>query len=203
VLYSNLGPGLLAVVVERLTHQTFQEALTRLVLSPLQIEGYLGSEPPRTPAVIAGKLGEQTGTSLEPYNTPFWRSLGLPWGGLVTNASGTLALVRAFAGILGGFLSTRLIFEATRDQTGGLGGGFFEPLWWPRSPWGLGAELRGDKSPHWTPPQASSESFGHAGASDCLVWHDPVADISWAILGAYTFESWWTQWHRIGAAIFL
>ena len=50
VVYSNLGPGLLAIVVERLTRQPFADALTRLVLSPLQIEGYLGVEPPRTPA---------------------------------------------------------------------------------------------------------------------------------------------------------
>lgn len=203
VRYSNVGFGLLAIVVERLTRQSFREALAQQVLSPLQIEGYLGLEPPRAPAAITGRLGEKAGTPLEPYNTPFWRALALPWGGLVTDTRGALALVRAFASIPVGFLSRRMLFEATHDQTGGLGGGFFEPLWWPHSPWGLGAELRGDKNPHWTPAQASSESYGHAGASGCLVWHDPVADLSWAILGACTFETWWTQWHKMGAAILL
>ncbi len=203
VRYSNVGPGLLAIVVERLTRQTFQEVMNQLVLTPLQIDGYLGREPARAPAAIAGRLGTKAGTSLEPYNTAFWRSLGLPWGGLVTDARGALALVRAYAGIPTGFLSRQALFEATHDQTSGLSGGFFQPLWWPRSPWGLGAELRGDKNPHWTPEQASSESFGHAGASGCLVWHDPVADLSWVIMGACTFETWWTQWHKIGAAILL
>jgi D-alanyl-D-alanine carboxypeptidase len=37
--YSNLGPGLLAVIVERQTGQDFAGALTHLVLDPLGIEG--------------------------------------------------------------------------------------------------------------------------------------------------------------------
>lgn len=201
VLYSNLGPGLLAIVVERLTGKPFHEVLAEQVMQPLKIEGSLGIEPPRPASAIGGALGKHAGTPLEPYNSAFWRALALPWGGLVTNAIGVLALVRAFAGIPDGFLARKTGFDATHDQTGGLGGGFFEPLLWQVSPWGVGVELRGEKTPHWTPPQASSESFGHAGASGCLVWHDPVAGLSWAILGPRTFEGWWTQWAAIGAAV--
>ena len=36
-------------------------------------------------------LSEHTGTHLDPYNSPFWRSLALPWGGLLTTATGALA----------------------------------------------------------------------------------------------------------------
>jgi CubicO group peptidase (beta-lactamase class C family) len=201
VLYSNLGPGLLAIAIEQLTGQPFHETLNEQVLQPLHIEGYLGVEPPRQPAAIAGALGEHAGTSLEPYNTPFWRALALPWGGLVTDADGALALVRAFAGEPHGFLAHETAFDAVHDQTDGLAGGFFEPLWWSSSPWGMGLELRGEKQPHWTPLQASSESYGHAGASGCLVWHDPLAGLTWAVLGTRTFEHWWTQWPAIGTAI--
>ncbi len=98
------------------------------------MEGYLDVEPPRRPAILAGDLGERTGTPLEPYNSAFWRSLALPWGGLLTTAAGVLALVRAFAGVPADFLPHDLVLEATRDQTGALGGGLFEPLWWPSSP---------------------------------------------------------------------
>lgn len=201
VHYSNLGAGLLAIVVERLTGQRFASALNELVLTPLGIEGYLGVEPPRPPARVAGHLGEHAGTVLEPFNSAFWRSLALPWGGLLTNAAGALRLVDAFAGVPAGFLPHALLTEATSDQTGGLAGkmaGMFE---WPRSPWGLGPELRGDKSPHWTPPEASPASFGHAGASGCLAWADPAADVAWAILGARTLETWWMDWPAIGSAI--
>ena len=51
VHYSNVGPGLLAIVVERLTGLAFGPALTQLVLAPLGIDGYLGVEPPQQPAM--------------------------------------------------------------------------------------------------------------------------------------------------------
>lgn len=202
VLYSNVGIGLLATIVERLTRQPFRVALSELVLAPLHIDGYLGVEPPRQSAVIVGALGEHAGTSLAPYNSPFWRALGVPWGGLITTAAGTIALVQAFAGMPSDFLPRDLREDAIRDQTNGLSGGFFKPLWWSHSSWGLGVELRGDKNPHWTPTQASPISFGHAGASGCLVWHDPLADFSWTILGNRLFGSWWMRWQTIGTAIY-
>jgi len=201
VLYSNLGPGLCAIVVERLTGQAFRDALSDLVLRPLGIEGCLGAEPPRIPAAILQQPDGHTGTPLESYNSPFWRSLAMPWGGLVTTAAGAIALVRAFGGEPAGFLSPALLADALRDQTVGLGGGFFEPLWWPRCPWGVGVELRGDKNPHWTLAQAGPASYGHAGASGCLVWRDPAAGLTYAILGTRTFESWWPRWPEIGEAI--
>ncbi|MBK6767535.1 MAG: beta-lactamase family protein [Ardenticatenales bacterium] len=201
VQYSNVGSGLLAIVVERRTGLPIREALETHVLSPLGIEGTLGSEPPRPPAVLTGELGDHAGTALEPFNSPFWRSLGMPWGGLLTTAAGALALVRAYAGVPAGFLPADILADATRDQTGGLGGGLFGSLRWPRCPWGLGAELRGDKAPHWTPAEASPDSFGHVGASGCLAWCDPAADVAWAILGTRTFERWWRAWPSIGAAV--
>lgn len=200
VRYSNVGPGLLAVVVERLTGRPFAVALADLVLAPLGIDGHLGVEPPRAPAAIGGRLGDHAGTALEPFNSPFWRSLAFPWGGLVTTAAGALALVEAFAGRPAGFLPPALCAEAVRDQTGGLAGGLIAPHRWPRCPWGLGVELRGDKRPHWTPRTAAPDSFGHVGASGALAWFDPRADTAWAILGARTFEKWWQTWPSIGAA---
>lgn len=202
VTYSNVGYSLLAVVVEQLTGRPFAAALAGLVLTPLGIEGYLGSEPPRPPAKLAGTLGEHAETELEPYNSAFWRSLALPYGGLVTTAGGALGLVRAFAGVPAGFLPSNLLAEATTDQTGGgLEGGLFEPLLWPRCPWGLGVELRGNKTPHWAPVEVSPASFGHSGASGCLAWADPVSGAAWAILGTRTLGGWWREWPAIGSAI--
>ena len=191
VRYSNLGPGLLAVVVERLTGRVVSRVLEEQVFGPLGIEAYLGAEPPRSPAVIADVQSEHTGTDLEPFNSSFWRSLALPWGGMLTTVQGSVALARAFRGDPSGFLSDALCAEATRDQAGGLGGGFFKPMLWERCPWGLGVELRGSKSPHFTPAEASPASFGHAGASGCLTWLDPEADLAWAIAGLRISDNGW------------
>ena len=38
--------------------------------------------------------------------------------------------------------------------------------------WGLGFEIRGHKSPHWTAPSASPETFGHFGQSGTFLWID-------------------------------
>jgi CubicO group peptidase (beta-lactamase class C family) len=200
VNYSNVGMGLLAIVVERRTGRPFAAALADLVLIPLGIEGYLGDEPPRAPVWIAGEVGARTGTGVDPLNSPFWYSLALPWGGLVTTAAGALALVRAFAGHPAGFLSPDLLAEATRDQTRGLAGAMTVPSG-RRSRWGLGVELRGDHARHWTPAEASPTSFGHVGTSGSLAWVDPTVGIAWAMLGARYFVDWWRDWPAIGAAI--
>lgn len=202
VTYSNVGFGLLAIVVERVTGHSFSTALAELVLVPLGIEGYLGVEPGRSPAWVVGELGEHAGTPLSPYNSAFWRRLSLPWGGLITTAAGALGLVRAFARIPANFLPSALLAEATHDQTDGLSGGLVSGvLEWPHCAWGLGVELRGDKVPHFSPAQASPASFGHAGASGCLAWCDQKARVAWAMLGCRTFQSWWQSWPAIGAAI--
>jgi beta-lactamase class C len=202
VNYSNVGYGLLGIVVERVTGQRFPVALDELVLTPLGIEGYLGVEPPRLPARITGDLGEHAGTDREPYNTPHWRAQGSPGGGLVTTAAGALGLVQAFTGQPTEFLSSATLAEATRDQTGGLPGGIMAGvLEWPRCPWGLGVELRGEKTPHLAPAEAAPTSFGHGGASGALVWVDPTVGVAWAMLGTRTFLSWWRAWPKIGAAV--
>ena len=206
VTYSNVGFGLLALVVERRTQLPFATALSSLVLDPLGIEGYLGVEPPREPGRVAGKLGEHGGTDREPFNSPFWRSLALPWAGLVTTAGGALALVRAFMGRPTAFLPPELHMAAISDQTGGLAGGFTGYMEWQPCPWGLGPELLGTKSPHMAPAGASPASFGHSGYSGCLAWADPSAadgeGVAWAILGGTRHaRGWRTFWQPLGESL--
>jgi beta-lactamase class C len=191
VQYSNVGYGLLAAIVERHAGKDFPTALADLVLRPLGVEGYLGAEPPRAPAVVADARGEHAGGELEPFNSSFWRSLALPWAGLVTTVDGALALVRAFTGVSPGFLSPELCVEAVRSHTGELDGGFVAPLFWSPCPWGLGPEVRGRKAPHWAPAEAGQDSFGHSGASGALAWAAPAHKVAWAILGARTADNGW------------
>jgi beta-lactamase class C len=191
VQYSNVGYGLLAQVVEARTGQEFAVALNDLVLGPLGIEGYLGGDLPRAPAVVADVRGRHRGGEIEPFNSTFWRDLALPWAGFVTTAAGALAVVQAFRPQPDGFLSDQVRAEAVRSHTGDLPGGFAEPLMWERCAWGLGPEVRGDKSPHWVPAQAGADSYGHSGASGALAWFAPARGVAWAILGARTADNGW------------
>ncbi len=41
--------------------------------------------------------------------------------------------------------------------------------------WGLGTEIKGSKTPHWTGAKNSSRTFGHFGQSGSYLWVDPEA----------------------------
>lgn len=199
VQYSNVGYGLLALAVERVVRRAFREVLRELVVEPLGVEAYLGDEPPRPPARHADVRGSSAGTDVEVYGTPFWRGLAVPWGGMVATVGAALAFLRAFTGWPVDLLRPETRRAATSSQTGDLAGGFLPPLAWSRGLWGLGPELRGDKSPHWAPASASPASFGHAGASGAFAWYDPAVDLAWALVGTRTAENGWLL--RRGAAI--
>ena len=55
------------------------------------------------------------------------------------------------------------------------------------NPFGLGVEVRGAKSPHWTGKGNSPRTFGHFGQSGSFMWVDPVAERQAVFLGAEPF----------------
>ncbi len=68
--------------------------------------------------------------------------------------------------------------------------------------WGLGAEIRGSKEPHWTPPSASMQTFGHFGMSGSYLWVDPTRDLSAVFLGSEPFGEWHKEnWPQLGEQI--
>jgi CubicO group peptidase (beta-lactamase class C family) len=58
------------------------------------------------------------------------------------------------------------------------------------NPWGLGFEIRGTKSPHWTGADNSEATFGHFGRSGCFLWVDPVLDGCCAVVTDRDFGPW-------------
>jgi len=191
VAYSDVGYGLLAIVLERITRRSYQDVINELVIQPLGIEAYLGIEPPRIPAMITDPPDQHAGTPLERWNTPFWRSLGEPWVGMVTTPAGTLGLLRAYLGMPKDFLLPETRAAAIQDQTGGLGGGF---PWqeWSHCPWGLGPMIITEHMNHWLLPTANPGTVCFGGYSGCAVFADPAADEAWSIHGTRTAAD---DWH--------
>lgn len=56
--------------------------------------------------------------------------------------------------------------------------------------WGLGFELRGQKSPHWTGELSSPETFGHFGQAGTFLWVDPAAGAACIALTDRVFGDW-------------
>lgn len=56
--------------------------------------------------------------------------------------------------------------------------------------WGLGAELRQHKAPHWTGLDNSPATFGHFGGSGTFLWVDPHARVALVALTDLPFDDW-------------
>jgi CubicO group peptidase (beta-lactamase class C family) len=68
--------------------------------------------------------------------------------------------------------------------------------------WGLGCEIRNQKSPHWTAAGNSPETFGHFGQSGSFLWVDPVANLACVSLSDTDFGPWAAdRWPRLSAAV--
>ena len=68
--------------------------------------------------------------------------------------------------------------------------------------WGLGPELRDNKSPHWTGTRNSPSTYGHFGQSGSFVWADPEAGVALAGLSSEPFGPWAKQaWPAVSDAV--
>jgi CubicO group peptidase (beta-lactamase class C family) len=68
--------------------------------------------------------------------------------------------------------------------------------------WGLGVEVRGSKSPHWTGRRNSPATFGHFGQSGSFLWVDPGAGLACAVLSGRDFGPWAREaWPALSDAV--
>jgi CubicO group peptidase (beta-lactamase class C family) len=130
---------------------------------------------------------------LDPLAMDGTRLEGRPSEGLV----GPVADLAAFAQELlrPRVLPADRLAEATAVALPGLRGvlpgfGLQDP-----NDWGLGFEIRGRKSPHWTGSGNSPATFGHFGRSGTFLWVDPAAGLALACVtdrpfGAWAGEAW-------------
>lgn len=74
-------------------------------------------------------------------------------------------------------------FPHLRGVVPGLGS--FDP-----NPWGLGLEIRGHKTPHWTALGNSPSTFGHFGGSGTFLWVDPDVELACVAISGTDFGPW-------------
>lgn len=125
---------------------------------------------------------------VEPLGLSNTSLIGSPAHGFTSSVGDLLVLAREF-------LAPTLIHEESfRAATtvhfptlpGVLPGvGSFDP-----NPWGLGFEIKGDKSPHWTGTKNGPDTYGHFGGSGSFLWVDPVAGLAAVSLASREFDRW-------------
>lgn len=68
-------------------------------------------------------------------------------------------------------------------------------------PWGLGMEIRGHKSPHWTGSRNSPRTFGHFGGAGTVLWVDPGVAAACVALTDRPFDEWADEAKRAWPAL--
>ena len=144
--------------------------------------------------ILGRRLVEATGAGLEEWvETTVLEPLGMASvlvpGSPAYSGSGTAADLSVFARELA---APRLVSAALAalartpflPQLDGVLPGYGRQV---PNDFGLGLEVRGHKSPHWTGSRNSPATFGHFGQSGSFVWVDPVAGRQAVFLGEQPF----------------
>ena len=174
--YSDLGYALAARMAETVAGKPLPELVRELVLTP---GGLAQTFMPPSPnefgriAHVRGVLAE--GTEGAMYNSPYALGLAHPAFGTVASLPDLLKFGLAFTPHGQPFLSLAGIRAMTTDQTGNDFPGFeVYDVSGSIQPWAIGFMLKGRAV---TPELVSPVSFGHGGASGCIVQVDPAAEI--------------------------
>ncbi|WP_407990412.1 serine hydrolase domain-containing protein [Kitasatospora sp. CMC57] len=160
-LYSNAGFDVLADTLTKASGINFAQYADEAVFAPLGMTSTLINTAHRTPAGAGGLS--------------------------------TVADLARFAAELQAprLLDPSTVHAATREVAWpGLGGVL--PGFGHRRPndWGLGFEIRSEKSPHWTGTHSSPATFGHFGQSGTFLWVDPAAGVACIALTDRDFGPW-------------
>jgi CubicO group peptidase (beta-lactamase class C family) len=147
--------------------------------------------------VLARHLEEATGIPFREYLhdavcAPLSMSATSLDGPAGHGATSSVADLARFAGEV---LTPRMIAASTHESMttvhfAGLDG--FVPGYGKHRPndWGLGPEIRGEKSPHWTGTRNSPRTVGHFGQSGTFLWVDPDLDAACVVLTDRAFGAW-------------
>lgn len=174
--YQSMGTLLAGEIAQRVSGMPLREFHKREIFDVLGMKnsslGLGGRQISET--VLCQTRSSADDTRFGP-NSPYWRDMGHPWGGMHSTVTDLGILMQAFldGGSYAGrrLLSPATVARMTADQNTAIG-----------KPWGLGWGLA--TSPVWVycGDLVSPGTFGHSGATGTVVWADPVSRIVTVIL---------------------
>ncbi|MBW3541141.1 MAG: beta-lactamase family protein [Planctomycetes bacterium] len=184
VQYQSMGFAVLGEIIGRVSGVSCAEYVRRELFEPLGMndsalgapEAWFTGERPKIDRVPEIRVpDDQAGCDGWNWNSRYWRSLGAPWGGLLTTPSdlGRFAATLLAGGRFGAasLVSPASIAAATRNQLESMPG---VPDQDRRCrPWGLGWRL------NWPAHSANfgdllgPRTYGHWGATGTVLWIDP------------------------------
>jgi CubicO group peptidase (beta-lactamase class C family) len=166
----------------------------------------------------------QEGQDWEAANSRYYRSLGIPWGGLFSRPRELARFVDLFLPGAGGeprlgsadgarirlsrasLRAMTTVQFAPPDAPADLAPELRDsaartpPL--PAVEWGIGWTIKGTKRPHFSGELASPHTYGHLGATGTMVWADPRDDVTCVLLTNRALGTGWASGTRPRQALF-
>lgn len=208
--YSNAGVAAQAALIARLSGVGYHEAVAALALRPLGMhDSFLPVARAHWSRIAQVADAAYAGLPHESFNSPYFRSLGLPWGGLYATARDIHRFLTYF---LAAWPADDDQAETATEREGPLSPATRRAMTvaqvavppasphpdddldaraWPLVEWGLGWEIKGAKRPHRTGELTSPRTFTHAGAAGALMWADPASGLSCVLLTNRALASGW------------
>ena len=177
--YQSMGVLLAGEIVERLSGTRLRDFEKREIFDPLGMKnsslGQGGRKIDETAWCQTGRGDPEEDLRSFGPNSPYWRDMGHPWGGMHSTTRDLAILLQtflnggAYAGVR--IFSPTTVAAMTRDQNQAV-----------KAPWGLGWGLAG--SPVWAyfGELVSPRTFGHCGATGTVAWADPDRQLLCVIL---------------------
>jgi CubicO group peptidase (beta-lactamase class C family) len=184
--YADYHYLLAGCMAEAATGQDFGELVETLVFAPMGLhDSYM-----RPPAAVHDRLAQvravmAEGTPGAMYNSPHALSLAHPAFGAVTTARDLVRFALHFAPGGPRIHSAATIRTMITDQTinaNARASGPFGVTVGTHIPWGIGFALKATTTPSLFADLASTQAYGHGGASGCQLVIDPAADAIVAVL---------------------
>ena len=187
VHYQSMGILTLSSIIEKVSGTTIRDYLQKVIFSKLKMvatelgttDDVLNSGRPP----VASMVEELEGHDEWGWNSPYWRKLGAPWGGLIASVADIGIFCRHLLNIQAGepgIISSATLRSMTTNQLPS-----FRKLRQSSSsciPWGYGWQLNWPNHPRGFGALLSRSTYGHWGATGTLVWIDPEAKIYGIVL---------------------
>jgi CubicO group peptidase (beta-lactamase class C family) len=174
--YSSMGILLASEIARRISGKDFRAFLDEAVFQPLGMKrSALGLGRFKLEDLVRCQVenaapesgaGDAAAKDWD-WNSPYWRQLGSPWGGVHASASDVAQFFSAFLHPSGAMLkpeTARLMIE--NHNRAGL------------TPRGLGFAVGASSGSR----GCSEKTFGHSGATGTLAWADPATDTICVVL---------------------
>jgi CubicO group peptidase (beta-lactamase class C family) len=178
--YQSMGTLLAAEIAERVSGQRLRDFERERIFAPLGMEASaLGTGGRALKELVwcgTTAPGEESEDERQwGWNSPYWRDLGAPWGGMHSNGADLAVLMQTMlnGGVYGGrrILSAATAAAMVRNQNPSL-----------QAPWGLGWALADSVVWNSCGELVSPATFGHTGATGTVAWADPQRELICIVL---------------------